>query len=142
MYASHICLFFSNFLIILKLIAFSALLSDLTLQTLLDILLIKIKIISWLFLWNAWVRHLLWWICILFLSNCSTTIAPCYLIWHLSLLHDWQTEKRSKFSHCECFIYTNTLYTRTYIALRVCFTHMRLGDCTHECHVYKPCLRL
>ena len=79
---------------------------------------------------------------IFFLSNCSTSIAPCYLIWHLSLLHDWQTEKRSKFSHCECFIYTNTLYTRTYIALRVCFTHMRLGDCTHECHVYKPCLRL
>ena len=76
-------------------------LSNLTLATLLNILLIQI-VISWFLLQNAWIRHFFFNIHFFFLSPKSRQIAalhiiifcPCYWIRHLIRPHDWHTEKK------------------------------------------------
>ena len=77
-------------------------LSNLTLATLLNILLIQI-VISWFLLQNAWIRHFSS-IFTFFFSPKSRQIAalrivifcPCYWIRHLIRPHDWHAEKKCK----------------------------------------------
>ena len=76
-------------------------LSNMTLSTLLNILLIQI-VISWFLLQNAWIRHFFFNIHFFFLSPKSRQIAalhivifcPCYWIRHLIRPHDWHAEKK------------------------------------------------